>query len=211
MKDDKALILCEEISALADGRLSGSDFVHVVEAMAADDAARATWHDYHLIGDILRRGEQAAVGGGQEFLSRFQARMLNEPLLAEPLLTFVTVQSGSLGRAEQLPANDAIFRWKLVAGLASLVAVVAIAWTATGELGPASSSQQLAQARSPMVATVAPMSAQPVISASGESQVMLRDPRLDELLAAHKQFGGTSALQMPAGFLRNATFETPSR
>jgi sigma-E factor negative regulatory protein RseA len=42
-------------------------------------------------------------------------------------------------------------------------------------------------------------------------QIMIRDPRLDELLAAHKQFGSTSALQMPAGFLRNATFEAPAR
>ena len=43
------------------------------------------------------------------------------------------------------------------------------------------------------------------------SGVMLRDPRLDELMAAHKQFGGTSALQMPSGFLRNATFDGPTR
>jgi sigma-E factor negative regulatory protein RseA len=40
---------------------------------------------------------------------------------------------------------------------------------------------------------------------------MIRDPRLDALLAAHRQFGGTSALQMPSGFLRNATFEESSR
>jgi sigma-E factor negative regulatory protein RseA len=32
-----------------------------------------------------------------------------------------------------------------------------------------------------------------------------------EMMAAHKQFGGTSALQMPSGFLRNATFETQQR
>jgi sigma-E factor negative regulatory protein RseA len=30
-------------------------------------------------------------------------------------------------------------------------------------------------------------------------------------MAAHRQFGGASALQMPAGFLRNATFEGPAR
>ena len=42
---------------------------------------------------------------------------------------------------------------------------------------------------------------------AAQSQVMIRDPRLDELLAAHRQLGNnTSALQMPAGFLRNATF-----
>jgi sigma-E factor negative regulatory protein RseA len=40
---------------------------------------------------------------------------------------------------------------------------------------------------------------------------MMRDPRLDALLAAHKQFGATSALQTPAGFLRNATFEGAAR
>ena len=38
---------------------------------------------------------------------------------------------------------------------------------------------------------------------------MVRDARLEELLAAHKQFGATSALQEPSGFLRNATFEMP--
>jgi sigma-E factor negative regulatory protein RseA len=38
---------------------------------------------------------------------------------------------------------------------------------------------------------------------------MLRDARLDELLAAHQQAGGGS--QMPSSFLRNATFEGPSR
>jgi len=40
---------------------------------------------------------------------------------------------------------------------------------------------------------------------------MLRDPQLEELMAAHRQYGGVSALQMPAGFLRNATYETPQR
>ena len=43
------------------------------------------------------------------------------------------------------------------------------------------------------------------------ASLMIRDPHLDELLAAHRQFGGTSALQAPAGFLRNAAFEGPGR
>ena len=40
---------------------------------------------------------------------------------------------------------------------------------------------------------------------------MIRDPRLDQLLAAHRQLGGGTALQAPSGFLRNATFEGPAR
>jgi sigma-E factor negative regulatory protein RseA len=37
---------------------------------------------------------------------------------------------------------------------------------------------------------------------------MLRNPQLDALIAAHNQAGGSSALQMPSGFLRSATFST---
>jgi sigma-E factor negative regulatory protein RseA len=48
-------------------------------------------------------------------------------------------------------------------------------------------------------------------TATETAPVMIRDPRLDELLAAHKQFSGASALQQPAGFLRNATFTPTGR
>jgi sigma-E factor negative regulatory protein RseA len=40
---------------------------------------------------------------------------------------------------------------------------------------------------------------------------MIRDPQLDEFMAAHRQLGGASMLQMPAGLVRNATFEGPAR
>jgi sigma-E factor negative regulatory protein RseA len=65
------------------------------------------------------------------------------------------------------------------------------------------------------MAVAAPPHAPVAVAQSGGTaaaeQVMIRDPRLDELLAAHKQFGGASALQMPAGFMRNATIEGPAR
>ena len=54
---------------------------------------------------------------------------------------------------------------------------------------PAAGRRRLAP---PFVATaVEPREQQP--------PVMIRDPRLDELLAAHGQYGNTTALQMPAG------------
>ena len=40
---------------------------------------------------------------------------------------------------------------------------------------------------------------------------VLRDPRLEQLLAEHRQYGGMSALQMPAGFLRDATHQADSQ
>jgi len=44
------------------------------------------------------------------------------------------------------------------------------------------------------------------VATGNGSEVILRDPRLDELLAAHRQFGSKASLQMPADFLRNASF-----
>ena len=99
-------------------------------------------------------------------------------------------------------ANDDLFRWKLLAGVASVAAVAAVAWSVAGSArAPAG----------PELAAVQPRSQPAVVQTGTPGQGMIRDPRLDELLAAHRQFGGASALQTPAGFLRNATFEGPSR
>jgi sigma-E factor negative regulatory protein RseA len=40
---------------------------------------------------------------------------------------------------------------------------------------------------------------------------LIRDARLDQYLAAHKQFGGSTALGAPSGFLRSATSESRDR
>ena len=62
-------------------------------------------------------------------------------------------------------------------------------------------------------APAAAMAAGTQVAAQQSSQepVMLRDPRLDELVAAHRQSRGAAALQMPARFLRNANLEEPQR
>jgi sigma-E factor negative regulatory protein RseA len=104
-------------------------------------------------------------------------------------------------------ANDAVFRWKLVAGLASFSAVAVLTWTALGGGGTP-------QGQGAALALVAPAPAPASLGTglnTGTNNVMMRDPHLDAMLAAHKQFGGSSALQGPSGFLRNATFDTSSR
>ncbi len=198
----------EVVSALADGQLRGEEFARAVDAVAGDAQARATWHAYHLVGDVLRSSELASRDTGTDFLARLQARLQHEPVRSPSAIDFVANHGGSKGAAgrnvvQQEAANESSFGWKLLAGLASLAAVAAIGWSSVSGLGSRGDQGQLAQA---------PVQAAPVVVAEGhEAQVMLRDPQLDELLAAHKQFGGTSALQMPAGFLRNATFEGPAR
>jgi sigma-E factor negative regulatory protein RseA len=194
----------EMISALADGQLEGDAFAQAVAAVTTDPAARQAWQTYHLIGDVLRSGELATTTAPPVFLAGFQARLQQELAAGQPAAIKVIAAGADVERAagsfdsQQTAANDASFRWKMVAGVASLAAVSAIGWSAWG-LNPASGDAQLAKAAGASAV------------ATAERPVMIRDPRLDELLAAHRQLGGASALQMPAGFLRNATFEGPGR
>ena len=187
----------EMISALADGQLRGEAFARGVEAAAGDATAREAWHTYHLIGDVLRSGEYVAGTVPSAFLSRLQLRLQEEQRVAqsEPA---VTHQVGAVRPAVQA-ANDTSFRWKMVAGFASLAAFAAIGWTVAGSSAGKPEAGQMALGQGNTVL------------ADGERGVMIRDARLDEFLAAHRQLGGASALQMPAGFLRNATFEGPVR
>ena len=104
--------------------------------------------------------------------------------------------------------------WNFSVGLGqinvTLAAVAVLGWNVLGQWGPPLAGAQLAQVSAPQVSPPELVAQQFI--ASGEPQVMIRDPQLDALSCpAHKQFGGASALQMPTGFLRNATFEGSAR
>ena len=203
----------ELVSALADGQLRGEEFARAVTLAGVAGDARATWHAYHVVGDVLRDGETGPIGQEAAFMQRLQKRLAQEtkPVALMPahparVLEPVLMKRGDPSGQELQSANDAVFRWKMVAGLASLAAVTVIGWQAVSGIAIQNDSTTLAQANvnQPIAAVLQPM-------IDVEPQVMLRDPQLDALLAAHRQFGGTSALQMPAGFLRNATFEGAAR
>ena len=192
----------ELISALADGQLQGEAFAQAVQNVCADRATLATWHAYHLIGDVLRSNDASRAASPQPFLDKLSARLAQEPRPQPELASSVVAVQPRWSSA--VAANDASMRWKLLAGVASVAAVAAVGWSvlATGTGGAPAAQPQLA---------VAPQQQAAPVLARSEAGVMIRDPRLDELLAAHRQFGGASALQMPAGFVRNATFEGPER
>lgn len=204
----------ELVSALADGQLCGKEFAGTVEWISATDDARLTWHAYHLVGDVLRYGEMMGSARDSAFVQRLQ-RSLQQGRLAPggdaaDSMADYAISTAFKGthRAEDTSANDANFRWKLLAGVASLAAVSLIGWQALNGSVEQRGAPQLVQ----MPATPAsPGVTLQQALVSGESQLVQRDPQLDALLAAHRQFGGTSALQMPAGFFRNAAFEGTAR
>jgi len=194
----------ELISALADGQLAGEDFAQALAICEADVQAMESWDAWHLIGDVLRSPDLTAHAADTRFVARLRSRLSEETALAvspvAPVPVMPAEESSLTGLAtgQVEAANDAIFPWKLVAGFASVAAVAAIAWNAGNSL--------LAPPAAPQLARAEPV-AQQVLVVS-EQGTIVRDARMQELLAAHKQFGGTSALQVPSGFLRNATFES---
>ena len=193
----------QQVSDLMDGRLRGADIGDAVAAACADPQALAAWDTYHLIGDVLRDGAVAASVKQPELWVRVRTELAE----SKADLHNTAIQSSLPIERAAVAANDA--RWRLLAGLASIAAVGAIAWGVAGRGAESTGSPQLSQ----VVAPVAPVGATASVAIANPAlepaapQVMIRDAHLDALLAAHKQFGGTSALQMPAGFVRNATFE----
>lgn len=193
----------EYLSAMADGELSGPEWLQALQ-FADRDEGKETWRMYHLVGDVLRSSDAAQVRD-HGLAARVRQQLAQEAQALRPQLVAADKAPSIVPSSA---ANDAVFRWKLVAGVASVAAVASIAWNVWID-GP--SGAHVLASQSTVTAPVAQVAqninrAAPSLQAA-DKQVMIRDPRLDELLAARQQLVGTNALQLPAGFLRNATFE----
>lgn len=184
------LTVGEHVSALADGALSGEEFTAAMQAVLSDPQAMHSWHTYHLVGDVLRGQTQGmSAQGGIEFWQRLESRLEIEP-----------VCSGA-----HLPsANEAVFRWRLLASVACLGLAGVIGWGVWSQTSPPQSEQFSA-------VPLHPLEVQTSVTANALPGVILRDPALDDLLAQHQRLGGHSVLQIPTGFLRNATYEVPAK
>jgi len=187
----------ELISALADGQLQGEAFALGVQAATADARGREAWCAYHLVGEVLRSGQVNPCSAPDAFLARLQQRLQQEaPALA-------SLPQAQPAVVEHRPAaND--WQWKLAAGLASVAAVAAVGWNLWGGTGGAT------QAR-PELAVATPAAPALVEASTAAPAPVVRDARLDRLLAAHRQMGSATALGSSSGYLLNANFEGPSR
>ena len=184
----------ERLSALADGELSSAAAdAHFSQESTQSSALCSDWNTYHVIGQVLKgsAGSSMPLGADPAFLKRLNLRLVDEKMAISAL----PASSRSLiALPNQAAANEAVFRWKLVAGFTSLSAAVVVAWSFVGT-PDASTALQLSQSTA----------VEQVVVASPQGP-MVRDARLEELMAAHKQLGGSS-LQALSGFLRNAGFE----
>ena len=190
----------ELLSAMVDGELRGEE---LEQALACAESAEgcASWELYHLVGDVLRSPD-LAHHSQHDLLTGLRAQLAQEPALQLQSSQLQQVAAGM--EQTQAPvvalrdpaANHSVFRWKVAASFATVAAMAALGWNlvATPVDGQGA---QLASA---------PGANSSVVVAT-ENGSVLRDPRLDALLANHQQYASRASLQTPADFLRNASFE----
>lgn len=197
----------EQLSALMDGECSSQETAELIQALDQVPGWQQTWHDFDTVGSALRAHAQSFVAPVQTSHSHFVEGVMAR-LQAE--VTPMAPDLGSVVKHQVPPAaaNDSVFRWKLVASFATMSAVVSLVWQLSGVADPA--AVQIAAAPAPVEQTrVAPVT--PLQQVQSPQGLILRNPDLEALMAAHRQYGGMTALQMPAGFLRTATFDPSVR
>ena len=215
----------ERLSALADGALDAHAVAGACALWRSDAEARATWHAYQVIGDVLRSDDlaQGAVGDAG-FLRALRMRLATEPTVLAPQ----PLPSASPPTSAATTSARGGIRWGWLAPSAVAAGFVAVAGVlmvtrmsdnAAGA-GPSVASLAAAPAAARVTATSPTAGASslvPAAPATGDVQALavngqfVRDAQLDRYLAAHKQFAGSSALGVPSGFLRSATVEMAGR
>jgi len=210
--DPSGKAISELLSAVADGEASTDDVAAACTAWSRDPQARAAWHGYQLIGDVLRSEDLGpSAAGDAAFLAALRTRMAAEPVVLAP-------QAAALPQRADAPRGLRTWRWAAPAAVAASV-MVATGWLVQPlkpqPVAVSAAPAPAAQARAALAGLGEPQAPRPLVADAPaglvNAQVMLRDPQLDGYFAAHKQYAGNSAVGMPSGVLRNATVELPAR
>lgn len=182
----------EQVSILMDGELTAHEIDAALD-IAKDDSGMADWSMYQLIGDTLRSEELSHAGSTADFLSRFSARLEAEP--------HVLVPAVAAARRHRLLVRPSWVR-RVVPGTAIAAAVAAVSWVVvpqmrgTGDVGaPDAIVARADQQPGSAMKAGAPVAAAPggIVTVSADSAQMIRDPRLDEYLRAHRTSVATDA------------------
>jgi sigma-E factor negative regulatory protein RseA len=205
----------ERLSAILDGEATPSEFNEWLaaqqEAPEQRSLAREAWHVYHLIGDVMRSEELARASRADVFLDGVRERLRHEPVVLTP--TAPVPRARAARRAWRTPIAAA-------AGVAAVAGALIVLRLGEVGLEGGAPAATLAQQSAPDSAAAVPAVnrvANPPAPASElrvvqGDQTLIRDARLDDYLAAHKQFGGGAALgSAPSVFLRHAAHDGPGR
>lgn len=166
----------ERVSALVDGEApEGLSLKQILAGLA--DAERATWVQYHLIGDALRSDELTLEPAeSSAFMARFSASLAAEPHLLAPAPAAAPI-------ARRLLA----MRRRVVPAFAIAAAAATLTWIVVPQM------QGVGAPGAVQVASVSPVQQGPLqrvaVAQTGAQDVnIIRDASLDQYLEAHQQF-----------------------
>ena len=189
------------LSALMDGQAGLVDAACV--AWQGNAAARADWHAYHLIGDILRSDEHRAdAAHDASFVARLRSRMASEP----PRLMTRGKSAAPQRRTAVWMAPAAV-----AAGFIAVAGVLLVTRVATTE--GAGGRDTLAASGGALVSSVTPPAGPATLASAPPLDIapMIRNAELDRYLEAHRQFANASTLPAPGGVMRSAAVAAPGR
>jgi sigma-E factor negative regulatory protein RseA len=195
------------LSALADGEAGA-----LAEACAlwrSERSARARWHAYHLIGDVLRSDELASPPGRDAaFLDGLRERLAREPVPMSPVAAAAPGVAAPAGARSRLG-------WRapaaVAAGFVAVAGVLVLLQRPAGNV-PAAAAPSLAAAPAdrPALPAAAPAARENRLAAASPAEPrlvlsggLLRDPDLDAYLRAHQAARGALPAALPGGALRN--------
>lgn len=208
----------QALSALIDGESTPAGVDRLCVEWRSHADVRETWHAYNVIGDVLRSGDLASSAAHDlQFLNAFRARMVAEPvvLAPEPLVSLRETSAAvpnSVVRRSRARAWAVAAGFLVVAGAMMMVQAPGLVDDAPAGMAaaPASISGTAIQVSQDRTAENSSDVYPDEIELVFDGQV-IRDPRLDRYLLAHKQFSGSSVLGPASGLLRNAAAEVPAR
>jgi sigma-E factor negative regulatory protein RseA len=194
----------ERLSAFVDGELNAADHPNGIFA-ELDQADRAAWSAYHLIGDVLRSDDLAvSPSASQSFMAGFAARFEAEPHVLAP----AALPAGRVGGMQRILS----LRQRFVPTLAVAAAAAALTWIVVPQMRGAGipGGAQVASVSSQQgdgVQRVA-MNAAPAQAIGGQDGNFIRDARLDAYLEAHQQFAQQPVMTDSMPLIRSAALTT---
>jgi sigma-E factor negative regulatory protein RseA len=166
-----------------DGELPGDEAGSACALWRQDPQARADWHAWHLIGDVLRSDELAArPARDAAFLTALRARLADEPVPLAPqaLPAAEATQPPLQANGTLAPGLVAAPRPRRSRARGWLMAPAAMAAGFLAVVGVTLVTRQ--SAPDPDTATLAKADA----AGAAASAVLVRNPQLDRYLTAHR-------------------------
>ncbi|AJY43822.1 sigma-E factor negative regulatory protein [Burkholderia humptydooensis] len=164
----------ERTSALVDGEApEGLSLKQILAGLA--DAERATWAQYHVIGDALRSDELTLEPAeSRAFMARFSTSLAAEPHLLAPAAAPV---------ARRLLA----LRRRVVPAFAVAAAAATLTWIVVPQMQGAGAPGAV-QVASLSPAQQGPLQRVAAAQPGAQDVNIIRDASLDQYLEAHQQF-----------------------